>query len=199
MGNDFISLACPSCGGTLRVTEDIERFHCKHCGREHLMRRERGQVTLVPIVEQLGRIEGGVKKLASGADRHASELAIRRLKDDRQRLLHLFHEWDDEYRYHQGEAGSALFKAVAGLVFGALSALGAVILGSGKETLCCALPVGGVALFCGIVALISFLSITGHRDAAERARRKAGQLDKSLNEIESELGDHLDIVSRRRS
>ena len=40
---DFVTLSCPSCGGKLEVTRDIERFACAHCGREHIVKRTGGQ------------------------------------------------------------------------------------------------------------------------------------------------------------
>ncbi|MFL7795121.1 MAG: hypothetical protein AB8I69_23480 [Anaerolineae bacterium] len=32
IGLDSITLTCPSCGGKLQVTNDIDRFACTHCG-----------------------------------------------------------------------------------------------------------------------------------------------------------------------
>jgi predicted RNA-binding Zn-ribbon protein involved in translation (DUF1610 family) len=46
---DFITLSCPSCGGKLEITKDIERFACAHCGMEHLVKRTSNIVTLAPI------------------------------------------------------------------------------------------------------------------------------------------------------
>ena len=77
--SDFIVLACPSCAGNLCVTSDLERFACSHCGREHLVKRGGGHISLIPFVQQLDRIGGGV-------DRQAAELAIRRLREDRQEV-----------------------------------------------------------------------------------------------------------------
>jgi predicted RNA-binding Zn-ribbon protein involved in translation (DUF1610 family) len=33
---EFITLSCPSCGGKLQVSEDLDQFACAHCGTEHL-------------------------------------------------------------------------------------------------------------------------------------------------------------------
>lgn len=35
---DFVTLSCPTCGGQLQITKDIERFACGHCGNEHIVR-----------------------------------------------------------------------------------------------------------------------------------------------------------------
>jgi hypothetical protein len=69
---DFVTLSCPSCGGKLQITSDIERFACSYCGIEHIVRRGGGIITLAPFVE-------GLKGVQIGVDKTASELAIQRL------------------------------------------------------------------------------------------------------------------------
>lgn len=73
--SEFVTLACPSCGGKLEITKDIDRFACGHCGREHLVKRSGGMVSLDPILQSLQRVEAGVGKTAS-------ELAIVRLQKE---------------------------------------------------------------------------------------------------------------------
>ena len=70
---DLVTLSCPSCGGKLNITNDIERFACGHCGREHVVKRAGGIVSLSPFIEALKKVEVGV-------DKTASELAINRLQ-----------------------------------------------------------------------------------------------------------------------
>jgi hypothetical protein len=72
---DILTLTCPTCGGRLQITHDIERFACAHCGNEHLVRRGTGVVTLAPVVESMD----GLRR---ATDRTASELAIRRIQED---------------------------------------------------------------------------------------------------------------------
>jgi hypothetical protein len=72
---DFITLGCPSCGGKLELTDDIDQFFCAHCGAEHLVRRGGGTIVLDPVEE-------GLKQIKTGIDRTASELAIVRLRRD---------------------------------------------------------------------------------------------------------------------
>ena len=72
---EFITLSCPSCGGKLEITEDIERFACSHCGREHIVKRGGGIVSLSPVVE-------GLKKVEIGVDKTASELALVRIEKE---------------------------------------------------------------------------------------------------------------------
>jgi predicted RNA-binding Zn-ribbon protein involved in translation (DUF1610 family) len=44
--SEFVKLACPSCGGELKVRPGAMSMVCEHCGSEHLVRREAGSVTL---------------------------------------------------------------------------------------------------------------------------------------------------------
>jgi len=73
--DNFITLTCPTCGGKLQITDDIERFACSHCGNEHIVKRGGGIVSLAPVTESLNQIKVGV-------DKTASELAIKRLKEE---------------------------------------------------------------------------------------------------------------------
>jgi len=70
---ELVTLSCPSCGGKHNITNDIERFACGHCGREHVVKRAGGIVSLSPFIEALKKVEVGV-------DKTASELAINRLQ-----------------------------------------------------------------------------------------------------------------------
>jgi hypothetical protein len=76
---DFINLTCPSCGGKLQITNDIDRFACGHCGNELIVRRSGGAITVAPIVE-------GLKEVKTGVDKTASELAMVRLEGEISRL-----------------------------------------------------------------------------------------------------------------
>lgn len=73
--SDFVTLSCPSCGGKLEITSEIDRFACAHCGTEHVVRRGGGLVSLKPVVESIEHVRTGV-------DKTASELAIRRLQEE---------------------------------------------------------------------------------------------------------------------
>lgn len=73
--SDYVTLSCPSCGGSLQITKDIERFSCAYCGNEHIVKRQGGVVSLIPVIETLQTIR-------AGTDKTASELAIARLKPE---------------------------------------------------------------------------------------------------------------------
>lgn len=73
--SDFFTLSCPTCGGKLQITSDIDRFACGHCGNEHVVSRVGGTVSVTLVVE-------GLKKVQAGTDKTASELAIQRFKQE---------------------------------------------------------------------------------------------------------------------
>jgi ribosomal protein S27E len=77
---DFITLSCPSCGHKLQITEDVDRFACAACGNEHIVNRSGGIVTLKPVIDSIQRVQIGV-------DKTASELAIKRIKEEIESLI----------------------------------------------------------------------------------------------------------------
>lgn len=47
--SNFITLTCPSCGASIQVTEDANRYKCEYCGNEHLIKMEAAAaVSLTP-------------------------------------------------------------------------------------------------------------------------------------------------------
>ena len=54
---DIVTLSCPSCGGKLQITADIERFACGHCSNEHIVKRAGGIIALAPVVEGLKNVQ----------------------------------------------------------------------------------------------------------------------------------------------
>ena len=73
--SEMITLTCHSCGGTLKITSEIDRFSCTHCGNEYWVRRGEGIISLDPVVQSIENVQTGV-------DKTASELAINRLKNE---------------------------------------------------------------------------------------------------------------------
>ena len=87
--SDFITLSCPSCGGKLTITSDIERFACQFCGHEHIVRRSGGLVSLEPVVQVMKSIDSninlvgvGVNKLGFSSEKQVAEQTIARLKSE---------------------------------------------------------------------------------------------------------------------
>ncbi len=72
---DYVTLTCPSCGGKLKIANNVQRFACAYCGNEHIVKRDEGIVTIEPVIEELHNIHIGV-------DKTSSELAIKRLQEE---------------------------------------------------------------------------------------------------------------------
>jgi DNA-directed RNA polymerase subunit RPC12/RpoP len=72
---DFITLTCPTCGGKLQITPEIDRFACAHCGKEHLVKRSEGVIAIQPLADSLT----GLQRATARA---AAELGLRRANEE---------------------------------------------------------------------------------------------------------------------
>lgn len=72
---EYFSLVCLNCGGKLQIQNDKLHFRCPYCGTHHLIRPDSGIV-------MLSEISSSLKGMQDGMNLAASELAIRRLKDE---------------------------------------------------------------------------------------------------------------------
>ena len=123
---DFVTLSCPSCGAKLQINADIEHFACSHCGNEHVVKRGGGITSLTPVLEQL-------KHVSTGVDKTASELAIKRLRDDIEEIQSNMPNLSNE---------GCLSKIAFGLAtLGVLMALGGIFTGE-ASTIVLAIIVG---------------------------------------------------------
>ena len=116
--DNFVKLSCPSCGSTLKVTSDVDRFACAHCGSEWIVKRGGGVVSLAPVTE-------GLKRVQTGVDKTAAELAIRRLREDLQVVNIQIGDLNREMSYHQQKVKDKLIgeKNNLWLGFGYITAL----------------------------------------------------------------------------
>lgn len=72
---EYFSLVCLNCGGKLQIQNDKLHFRCPYCGTHHLVRPDSGIV-------MLSEISSSLKGMQDGMNLAASELAIRRLKEE---------------------------------------------------------------------------------------------------------------------
>ncbi|HEY4721397.1 MAG TPA: hypothetical protein VII92_06095 [Anaerolineae bacterium] len=86
---DLITLACPTCGGSLQVTNDADRFVCMHCGNTHIVDPETRAASLAGEVQTL-RAEVTTQRLQS-------ELAILKKRRDEARVN--FEKAEEHNRY----------------------------------------------------------------------------------------------------
>jgi ribosomal protein S27E len=82
MPERFIHLKCRSCGAQLDIYDDMTRFACGYCGTEMLVERRGGTVALRAIEEVIHKVQ-------IGTDKTAAELALIRLRDEREKLSKL--------------------------------------------------------------------------------------------------------------
>lgn len=69
--NDGITAQkCTSCGGSLEIPVNVERWNCPFCGTGFAITRQNGTI---------GLIADAIRKVQSGTDKTAAELALKRL------------------------------------------------------------------------------------------------------------------------
>lgn len=73
-----ISLKCPNCGAALEVRESVSELACGYCGVQQIVQREGGGVWL--------SLERAMAEVKASADRAATEMTLRRLREEREEL-----------------------------------------------------------------------------------------------------------------
>lgn len=142
----FITLTCPTCGGKLQITSDIELFACAHCGNEHIVRRDGGTVSLQPLIE-------GIKLIKTSVDRNASELAIKRLKEEKAELA----KKANALRHLQRELTRSIAVSAVSVLFGFLFFLASINQQNGA--VCAVVSV----LIVIVMGTLGYLTIQKHR------------------------------------
>lgn len=171
---DCISMSCPNCGAKLEVAHDGERLACGHCGTESMVRRRGGAVSLRPVVEAIRRVQ-------SGTDRTAAELAIARLRHDQEAVKA---KQAARHAATRGETVALLFGlgfAFIGLIVLATDSPGARESRSGA--------IGFIVI--GAFAFVAAFRTAGHRRAEER------RLDAQWQQIERQIRRQIDIAEGR--
>ena len=80
MNEHFIPLSCASCGAKLDVYDDMERFACGYCGKEMVVQRRGGTISLKGVTD-------AIKQVQTGTDKTAAELALVRLLPELDALI----------------------------------------------------------------------------------------------------------------
>jgi len=181
---DFVTLSCPSCGGKLNITNDIQRFACGHCGREHVVTRAGGIVSLSPVVEALRKVEVGV-------DKTASELALNRLQREidelhsRRTALIASSPKPQVSGCAPFAIGMGILLVVAALVAISYSSEGAL----GSAILCC-----GIILV--VVGAISFpLHSSATRHWQETTGTQLSAIEKDIAQRQRDIDGHRGVVA----
>jgi predicted RNA-binding Zn-ribbon protein involved in translation (DUF1610 family) len=169
--SDYVTLSCPSCGGKLEITSDIDRFACAHCGTEYIVRRGGGLISLAPVTEEIRRVRTGV-------DKTASELAIARLTSE-------IAELEEKKKKRSPEAAGHYAAAV---IIGASLCCFPFVLAGGSSDRTLIISVGIAA---AVVSLLVF-GFLGMRADDRASAKLAGEIRQKQAEIEK----HKAIVSQ---
>lgn len=168
---DFVTLTCPSCGGKLQVAHDIDRFACGYCGSEHVVRRSGGAVALTPVIESIKRVQ-------AGTDKTASELAIKRLRDE---IGNLEHQVSQARKEHKDSIQTSLIAVGGILLFGFLG-----FSQIERAGLWCIGPL--------VLAGLGMLSNVFYELSGKPLANKLEPLEKTLGQKRAELRRHEEIV-----
>lgn len=176
--SDQITLTCPSCGGKLLITPEINRFACSHCGNEHIVQRGIGTISLKPIIE-------GIKDVQQGVDKTASELAIKRLEKEIASLkAKRTHDEGGWYGNIFGWGCLAVFMAAAPAIF-----CGSVGVLSNTSS------ISKILMFLAPIVVLISVFLYG-RNNKKTETNNWQRLDDIIRAKEMELKYHLDIVDR---
>lgn len=176
---DFVSLSCPSCGAKLQISKDLDRFACSYCGNEHIVKRDGGVISLSPVMEQL-------KGVRTGVDKTASELAIRRLRQEIDGLK-------SKRDAIKGEGCLSMVFSGGGLMtLGITGFLIAVMFGSFVTYIESSTALGFVVVFAVIVIVIAgVIDFNSGKEASEQR----DVIQKVISKKQAELENHEKIVS----
>ena len=168
----------------------MNRFACQHCGREHLVRRQAGHVELTPVLAKIERI-------SQGMDRHASELAIKRLKGERREIKERQDEWRRELWHTKQDIANARTRMIAGLFIGMVLFNGGLLALITSRTTPALAP---LATFVGLAAsglgLHQWFAFKRHQAHEVQVRKKLGAISDKLDACDDELDHHRDVVKR---
>ena len=93
---DLFNMTCKNCGGKIQINKDADQVLCQFCGSEYLLSFNEGAVSIKFLSE-------GIKKIAVSTDKTASELALVRIKNEKESLITLFSEIADSLSTFNGK------------------------------------------------------------------------------------------------
>ncbi len=181
------ALTCPSCGGALKVPEDVETLACAHCETQLTVDRGKGYVSLRMLSEIKQQMEADME----AQERTASELAIIRLNEElgllgteKESLEERIKEVERRIREKRGRTGARPVGIVALLIAILFSFLW-LTLKDYNEILC----IGAVLL--GGIALVLLIDDVSRASSRSRIEQQQGALQKELAAKEEEIAAKL--------
>lgn len=100
-----LKINCPSCGGTSSQMAGVIDFKCDYCGTRYSVNQASHSLHLIPVLESMQVIQTSV-------DRTATELAIRRLRDDIFQIESQLYQFAGEYDFLKPIVEAKGFKAI---------------------------------------------------------------------------------------
>lgn len=194
--SDFITLSCPSCGGKLQITSDIERFACTYCGTEQVVKRSGGVVSLAPVME-------GLQKVQASSDRVGSELAIQRLSPAAKAAQAAYEKAKSNAKIaaRMVELHSRNLTILFGVAFViSIVVLIVVILSSNvpaTSNFGACFPLAAAIVF-GALVLMRQREVVTYRRNREVAQAKLSKAQTEYEALQGELDQHFDNVKRAR-
>lgn len=187
--SDLLTLDCPSCGGELNLSKDMEIFFCPHCGTKHIFKESINGIPTAAMAESM-RASGKLsQKQAALMSVEAIEKEIQALKSSRGTLAK-----------PKSVAGYLKFFGMIVLLFSLIMV--AVALEVIQETSSDGIePIGLFPLQLPISGLIISISLfIGGVSLTARKRKKAAGplkvLDEKIQKLEIELEKNRDIIRK---
>lgn len=182
-----VTLKCPSCGSSLNVSSDIERFACGYCGTGQVVLRRGGTVSLKPVEEAISKVQ-------VSTDRTAAELALVRLQRELAEDEGRWQEWERHFAKRRGSEGNSrvvtLFLILLAMFFG-MTGLG--LLADGKPELAIGIGSGALGVAALAVARVLMRSQTMKRIEAER-KAKWQLFQEHMDSLKAQLAKQRLIV-----
>jgi hypothetical protein len=142
--DEFVQLSCPVCGAPLRITGDLDRLTCGHCGTEHVARRALGSVSLEPILKRLDRVERQI-------DTQAIQIQVARLEKE---IVELKRKLDGTYTGHSSAALRTRWVGIAAIALLAVAWIVAEVASLAVAVAVYVVATVGLILAAGVVQLI---------------------------------------------
>jgi ribosomal protein S27E len=172
--SDFITLACPNCGGKLNITSDLERFACNFCGNEHIVRRAGGTVSLEPVMQMMNTLNASMSRVSAISEKQAAEMAIKRLNKEIEELQKMLAQLHDNSNNSWLIFGISAFLAVFSIfVMG--------ITGDEKIIRIIFVPVLILSIFMAIIGLIVLIAVSS--DKKKKLKLLEADISKKLADL----------------
>lgn len=180
--SDFITLACPNCGGKLNITSDLERFACQFCGNEHIVRRSGGTVSLEPVMQMMNTLNESMSRVSAISEKQAAEMAIKRLDKEIEEL----HKRSATL-YNNSNTSWLIFGISAFLAVFSIFVIG--IAGDEKIIRVIFVPVLALSCFMAVIGLIVLISVSSDK------KKKLKQIDADISKKLADLARNKQIAN----